>query len=264
MQPDPITILLTLALLLVVYLIVRSFFQRVIIYEYQRGVKFRLGRFDRILEPGRYRFLKGSVVVQVVDMREFLLPVLGQEVLTADAVAVRISISARYQVGDPQRSLTQTEDATKALYNALQLALRQTVGVYTVEELVEKRPDLSPRLLELATPAADSAGLKLLSADIRDLMLTGETKKLFTQILKARKEGQAALERARGETAALRSLANVARIMESHPSLLQLRALQQLADSSGNTLVLGMPANTTLLPNPNSQNTLEEPSADSD
>src|SRR5262249_10211862 len=63
----------------------------------------------------------------------------------------------------------------------------------------------------------------------------------FAQVVKAQKEGQAALERARGETAALRNLANAARTMEENPTLLQLRALQTLADSPGNTLVLGLP-----------------------
>ncbi len=72
-------------------------------------------------------------------------------------------------------------------------------------------------------------------------MLPGEMKKVFTQVVKAQKEGQAALERARGETAALRSLANAARMMDDNPNLLQLRALQGLEVSSGNTLMLGLP-----------------------
>jgi regulator of protease activity HflC (stomatin/prohibitin superfamily) len=72
-------------------------------------------------------------------------------------------------------------------------------------------------------------------------MFPGEMKKAFAQVVKAQKDGQAALEKARGETAALRSLANAARMMDDNPNLLQLRALQALADSGGNTLVLGMP-----------------------
>ena len=83
--------------------------------------------------------------------------------------------------------------------------------------------------------------MKLISADVKDIMLPGEMKKVFTQVVKAQKEGQAALERARGETAALRSLANAARMMDDNPNLLQLRALQGLEVSSGNTLMLGLP-----------------------
>ena len=72
-------------------------------------------------------------------------------------------------------------------------------------------------------------------------MFPGEMKKTFAQVVKAQKDGQAALERARGETAALRGLANAARMMDDNPNLLQLRALQAFADSGGNTLVLGLP-----------------------
>jgi regulator of protease activity HflC (stomatin/prohibitin superfamily) len=80
------------------------------------------------------------------------------------------------------------------------------------------------------------------------MMFPGEMKKAFAQVVKAQKEGQAALERARGETAALRSLANAARVMDDNPNLLQLRALQALADSSGNTLVFGLPNGAVPLP----------------
>ena len=84
----------------------------------------------------------------------------------------------------------------------------------------------------------------------------GEMKKAFAQVVKAQKEAQAALERARGETAALRSLANAARIMDDNPNLLQLRALQALADSSGNTLVLGLPNNAVPLPRQSEKNVI--------
>jgi regulator of protease activity HflC (stomatin/prohibitin superfamily) len=72
-------------------------------------------------------------------------------------------------------------------------------------------------------------------------MFPGEMKKAFAQVVKAQKEAQAALEKARGEIAALRSLANAARMIDDNPNLLQLRALQALTDCDGNTLVLGLP-----------------------
>ncbi|MBI4316920.1 MAG: hypothetical protein HY675_00400 [Chloroflexi bacterium] len=72
-------------------------------------------------------------------------------------------------------------------------------------------------------------------------MFPGELKKVFSQVVKARQEGLAALEKARGETAALRNLANAARLVEEKPTLLQIRMLQQLGEGSGNILVLGVP-----------------------
>jgi len=82
--------------------------------------------------------------------------------------------------------------------------------------------------------------VELLAADIKDVMFPGELKALFAQVVNARKEGEAALERARGETAALRNLANAAGLMEQRPALMQLRVLQTLGQSTGNTVVLGL------------------------
>ena len=81
-------------------------------------------------------------------------------------------------------------------------------------------------------------------------MFPGELKRTFAQVVTARKEGLAALERARGETAALRNLANAARTMEGNPALMQLRVLQEIGKSPGNTVVLGLPAAMSPLPLP--------------
>src|SRR5207247_9344856 len=82
--------------------------------------------------------------------------------------------------------------------------------------------------------------LIIISPDIKHIMWPGEMKKACEKVLKAQNEGQAALKKARGETAALRSLANAARMIDDNPNLLQLRALQALDNSSGNTIVLGL------------------------
>ena len=79
-------------------------------------------------------------------------------------------------------------------------------------------------------------------------MFPGKLKDIFAQVVNARKEGLAALEKARGETASLRNLANAAKMIESNPNLMQLRLLQALGESSGNTLVLGMPGQSSTVP----------------
>lgn len=100
----------------------------------------------------------------------------------------------------------------------------------------------------MVRPRAEELGLDLRSVDLRDLTFPGDLKRTFAQVVAARHEGLAALERARGETAALRNLANAARMMEGNPALLHLRLIQQLGSAGGNTIVLGLPASTTPLP----------------
>jgi hypothetical protein len=72
-------------------------------------------------------------------------------------------------------------------------------------------------------------------------MVPGDLKRVFAGVVAARKEGEASLERVRAETAALRNLANAGRLVEENPGLLQLRMLQQVGGSSGNTVMLTMP-----------------------
>jgi regulator of protease activity HflC (stomatin/prohibitin superfamily) len=103
-------------------------------------------------------------------------------------------------------------------------------------------------VLRRSQEAVRELGVELVAVDVKDLMLPAASKKLLGQVVDARQRGLAALEKARGETAALRSLANAARMVEASPSLLQLRLLQQLESTSGNTVLLGMPATGTPVP----------------
>ncbi len=221
--------------------------KRVTVFEYQRGLKYRKGRYTRTLDPGQYWISPFFSVVVLVDVRPEFVTVQGQDVLSADGVTLKISLAAEFQVADPNVAINKNANYRNALYLSLQMALRQIVGTQKIDALLENRGGIGERLVEMTSAKASELGLKLISADVKDIMFPGEMKKAFSQVVKAQKDGQAALERARGETAALRNLANAARAMDDNPNLLQLRALQAIADSSGNTLVLGLPNSTVPL-----------------
>jgi regulator of protease activity HflC (stomatin/prohibitin superfamily) len=180
--------------------------------------------------------------VTKVDVRPSLVAVPSQEVLTSDGVGLKVTMSAKYEVVDPVVAINQVQNYLQALYTELQLALREVVGTTKIEDLLERRGELGARLSELAVPKAAELGLRLYEVEIKDLSFPGDLKKVFSQVIKARQEGLAALEKARGETAALRNLANAARLVEEKPALLHLRMLQQIGEGSGNHLVVGLPA----------------------
>jgi regulator of protease activity HflC (stomatin/prohibitin superfamily) len=232
--------LITLLAVLLAWALVRQRLSVVTIHEYERGLKFVHGAVREELTTGRHWYLRHRASVRTFDLRPTQLAVNGQEVLSKDGVAVKISLNATYRVADPRTAMTAASDFTAALYTALQQALRAAVSTSEVEVLLANRSDLSPGILEQARPVAERLGLVLEQVAVRDLTLPGELKKLFTQVVKARQEGLAALERARGETAALRNLANAAGMVESHPRLLELRALQVASQIPGTTLVLGV------------------------
>ena len=230
---------------LVVVLLVVAFkllpIKRVTVYEYQQGLKYTKGRYTATLGPGQYWILSAFTSVVQVDVRPEFLTIQGQDVLSMDGVTLKVSLAAEFQIADPNVAVNKNANAKTSLYLTLQMALREIVSKQKIDVLIENRAEIGSKLMELTSAKASQYGLKLISADVKDIMFPGEMKKAFAQVIKAQKEGQAALERARGETAALRSLANAARMMDDNPNLLQLRALQALADSSGNTLVWCLP-----------------------
>jgi regulator of protease activity HflC (stomatin/prohibitin superfamily) len=218
-----------------------------IVFEYERGVRFSRGRFDRVVGPGLYRHW-GTTVIRRVDIRPSRVIVPGQEVLSGDGVAIKGSIAAVVVVTDPQAAVLRSDNYLAAIHTELQLALRAIASSLAVEELLKQRAEIPAQLKAIAGPRLAAFGIDLQDASIRDFTFPGDLKKIFAQVVKARQEGLAALEKARGETAALRNLANAAQMIERTPSLMQLRALQVLGQQPGNTLVLGMPQQTSIVP----------------
>jgi regulator of protease activity HflC (stomatin/prohibitin superfamily) len=234
--------------LAIVALYVRARFRKVTVFEFERGLLYVGGKFRSLLEPGEYWIWVPSRSVTKVDIRPRIAAVPGQEVLTADGIAVKVSLVAQYRVADPLVAINAQANYESSLYTELQLALRRLISAASIDSLLEKRPALAAQLTEASKASVARLGVELIQADVRDLTLPGELKKLFAQVTKARQEGLAALERARGETAALRNLANAARLVSDNPSLMQLRVLQVLGEQSGNTVVLGMPQTASPLP----------------
>lgn len=211
------------------------------VFEFERGLRYRRGRFVGVLEPGVYWVTRRSGRISKVDVRANYLIVPGQELLSQDGVGVKVSLAANIQIVDPNVAVNTVQDYRAAVYVILQLACRDLVSAMKVEDLLTGRPQLGTSLMERSVAPIAEMGVKLVSVEIRDLMLPGDLKRIFAQEVQARKEGLAALERARGETAALRSLTNAARLVQDNPALLQLRLLQTLGASSGNTVVVGSP-----------------------
>ncbi|HUQ82282.1 MAG TPA: slipin family protein [Gemmatimonadaceae bacterium] len=243
-----LVVILALIAIAIIDSMMARHYPRTTVLEFERGLLYERGRFARLLTPGQYRLWAATSTVRKVDVRPKVTVVGGQEVLTADGIAVKASLAARYRVADPALAVNGIENYELALHTALQLALRTAIAAQPLEALLQVRTTLGKEITELSAQAATSAGLELISADLRDLTLPGELKRIFTQVAHARQEGLAALEKARGETAALRHLANAAQLLERNPTLMQLRTLQAFGQHSGNTLVLGVPA-SPIVPN---------------
>lgn len=224
--------------------IFKKTFRKVVIREYESGMLYKHGQFKKLLGAGRFWINGWSTEITRVDGRLKTDTIPGQEVLTQDQVGLKVSIGIQYAIEDPEKALHISESYYSDLYQTAQLALRSIVGNQKIEELLENRSAIGAALLEMVVPDAEKIGLKIHRIDVKDIMFPGDLKKIFAEEVKARKESQAALERARGESAALRNLANAAKMLENNPALMDLRVLQTLSsggDNGGNIFITRLP-----------------------
>lgn len=223
----------------------RRFFTTLVVYEFQTALLYKDGHFVEVLGPGKHRYPAWEKSVKILDVRRNLVTLPGQEVLTKDDVSIKISLAGFYQVSDPVKACHQSVDYVSEFYNIAQIALRNIVSVVTIDELLERKSDIDARLLEGVSAAASDIGLTVSALSVRDIMLPSNLKKAFSGILEARKDAQKQLEKARGEQAVLRNLANSSGMYEGNPMLFQARLIQALS-TGNNSIVLGVDENSAL------------------
>jgi regulator of protease activity HflC (stomatin/prohibitin superfamily) len=202
------------------------------------------GRQEEILRPGRYAFWRGLAryETRTVDMREQVLDVAGQELMTADKVTLRLNAVVAFRVVDAVRALDTVEDYSQALYRDSQLALRGVIGSRELDAFLSGKEQVEHELAGLIRERASAFGLETVSFGIRDIILPGEMKAILNRVTEARKAAEADLITRREETAAMRSQANTARIFESNPALMRLReleVLEKVADKANLSVILG-------------------------
>jgi regulator of protease activity HflC (stomatin/prohibitin superfamily) len=200
---------------------------------------YRNGRFIRTLDPGANWMLRFGHAVTNVDIRKRLEMIPGHEVLTGDQVGLKVSLAVQYAVADPRTATHDVESYSQAIHVAAQIALRRAVAAVSLEQLLEQKISIGEQLTAELSLEMEAIGISVHLVRIKDVMLPAEVRRAFSEVVRARQEGQAALERARGETAALRNLANAAKLLSDHPGLMDLRLLQTLATSQvGHTVVM--------------------------
>ncbi|WOQ18324.1 SPFH domain-containing protein [Raineyella sp. W15-4] len=217
--------------------------RRVTLDPWERAVTHRDGVVGRDLGPGRYRLPRRTRVV-ILDVRSRQLVVNAQEILTTDAVSVRVSAVAEVSVADVRAAVTASPDSDAVVYQAIQMALREAITTRTLTEVLADRAAMSSALLTPVQSAATRVGLDVSMVAVRDLTVTQDARAVLAEVALEAQRSKAVLERARAEVAATRAMANAARILADNPALLQLR----MAQSPGATVVvntaIAQPAST--------------------
>ena len=208
---------------------------KTIVEAFEKGLKFRNGRFVELLEPGRYRVARilAKEEIRKVDLRLRTLVLQGQEMLTLDKVTLRVTLLATMKVADPAAALLKVDDYAAQLYGDVQLALRDAVGALELEALIGQKGRLGEAVTLAVREKALAYGVELVAAGVRDLILPGEMKAILNQVMEARKKAEASLIMRREEVAATRSLANTADMLAKNPALLRMKELEALEKIAG-------------------------------
>jgi regulator of protease activity HflC (stomatin/prohibitin superfamily) len=208
------------------------------------GLFFKDGRHEATLAPGAHAFWKGVAKARIldVDLREQVVDVAGQEIMTADKVTLRLNAVVTYKVADPLKAVSTVEDYRQTLYREAQLALRGVIGTRELDALLSDKDAVARELDGIVRGRVAGFGLEVVALGIRDVILPGEMKDLMNKVTEAKKAAEAALITRREETAAMRSQANTAKILEASPTLMRLReleVLEKVSEKANLTVVLG-------------------------
>ncbi len=169
-----------------------------------------------------------DIVVETVDTRLQNMEISGQEILTKDKVALRLSLIATWKYSDLLKAFEKLNKPADHLYYELQFALREAVGERTLDNLLENKQSLNTILLNLVKTKLAEFGIEVASVGLRDIILPGEMKTILAQVVEAQKAAEANVIRRREETNATRSLLNTAKVMEENATALRLKELETL------------------------------------
>jgi len=203
-----------------------------IIYEYERGIKFTLGRFAGQMSPGLNIVIPMFQSYQKVDIRVKTVDVPKQDCITKDNVSVNVDAVTYYYVFDVKKSVLDVEDFYYAMSQLSQTTMRDVVGEVSLDELLANRDQISEKIRNVIDKASDSWGLKVERVELKHVELPGDMKRIMAREAEAEREKRGIIIKSSGEVEAAKNLAQAAALMAKAPGAMQLRTLQTINDIS--------------------------------
>ena len=210
------------------------------INEYERGIKFRFGKFNKIMNPGWNIVLPIINSYKKIDVRTKAVDVPEQEAITRDNVSIKIY----YKIFDASKAILAVENFYYAVSQLAQTTMRNAVGSVSLDELLGEREKISNEICSIIDKATDPWGIEVENVELKDISLPEEMKRVIAKAAEAEREKIAVITKAAGEVEASENLAKAAEIMTSSPGALHLRTLATLNDLSSdqsNTIIFAIP-----------------------
>lgn len=212
--------------------------------QYERGIKFCLGKYKKILEPGWRIVLPIFESYKKVDIRTKAVDVPKQETITKDNVSIEINAVIYYKVFDASKAILEVENFYYAVSQLAQTTMRNIVGSVSLDELLCEREKVSTEICKVIDAATDEWGIKVSNVELKDIALPEEMKRVLAKAAEAEREKAAVITKAAGEVEAANNLAKAASIISEVPGALHLRTLSTINDISSdqsNTNIFALP-----------------------
>jgi regulator of protease activity HflC (stomatin/prohibitin superfamily) len=234
----------TISLSVLLFVAILVFASIKILREYERGVVFFLGRFQRVKGPGLIIIIPGIQQMVRVDLRTVTMDVPTQDVISRDNVSVKVNAVIYFRVVDPERAIIQVEDFIMATSQLAQTTLRSVLGAHELDEMLMNREQLNHDIQGILDQQTDAWGIKVSNVEIKHVDLDESMVRAIARQAEAERERRAKVIHAEGELQASEKLLAAAEVLTRNPASIQLRYLQTLgevANAKGSTVVFPFP-----------------------
>jgi regulator of protease activity HflC (stomatin/prohibitin superfamily) len=214
------------------------------INQYERGVKFTIGKFTGMMEPGWRIVIPIFQSYQKIDMRVRAVDVPDQEAITKDNISVTVNAVIYYRISHAEKAILEVENVYYAVSQLAQTTMRNVVGEVDLDELLSNRDAIAERIRAIVDEASDAWGVKVNSVELKDVTLPEEMKRVIGKQAEAERERRAVIIKAEGEVVAAENISRAAGILAQHEGSLHLRTLHSINDISSdqsNTVVFAVP-----------------------
>lgn len=212
--------------------------------QYQRGVKFQLGKFVKMVDPG-WRLVFPIIQSMIkVDIRTKAVDVPYQEAITKDNVSTKINAVIYYRVDNVSKAILEVENYWFAVSQLAQTTMRNVIGQMELDELLANREAAAKRIKEIIDITTESWGIKVSSVELKDIVLPENMQRVIARQAEAERDRRAVIIKSAGEVIAADNLAKAAKLLAGEPGALHLRTLNSINDISSdqsNTVVFALP-----------------------
>jgi len=230
---------------MIIVIVILFFFSGIrLVFEYKRAIKFRFGKFIRVLEPGFRWIIPVIETVQFVDIRVITINIPTQEIMTKDNVPCKINGVLFFKIFDTEKAILKVEDYNFAISQMSQAALRDVCGKVELDTVLSNREEIGENIREIVESETKDWGISIQDVKIKDIELPENMKRSMANQAEAERTRRARVILAEAEKQAANSLYEAGKIIDKSPSSIKLRLYQTLSDiaaEKNSTIVFPFP-----------------------